>query len=808
MKLYKKLTVFVVTLILTHNLFANEGGVYGSLYDENDVSIPFATVAVMKLSDSTVVTGSTTDMDGLFKIHNLKKGRYFLKFSSVGYQTKYSTDFHVKDIAFTKDFGKTILPESLAMLDEVMIQVWRPQVKVEPDKMVVNVDGTPLAAGSSAYDALSRSPGVSVSQDGEFQLNGKTGVSIMIDGKQTYLSSQDLQTLLKGMSAENIKDIELIHNPSSKYDAEGTAGILNINLKKNSTGGFNGSSYAGYRYNQQHYYNAGVNLNYKKGKWNSFFSLDIAEDGKVRNQEMKRIFNTEDPSAILEQTGRQETRKFTPSLRLGSDYQIDTNHQVGFMANLSYQKSSGNWNNSGFLQNFETDESLFIDAKNQLNEEFGNGRMNVHYEGKLDTLGTVLSADLDFIRLSKDTESRFKNRYTFSDGSLQNELLQSSSFSDYTIFSGRIDLNIPLSETSNLELGGKASKVVSESELRFFTEAEGVLIPDAERSSVFRYEEEIYAAYADFSSQLSPTWTLQAGIRAEQTVAEGKSASVENLAKRDYLEFFPNLRLSQQVSENYTVNYSYSRRITRPQYKRLNPFLFYLDPYTYVEGYPGLKPQFTNSFQVNQNFFKKYNLLLSYDMAQDFIIEVPFQDPETNETAFAIRNLDSYRNYSAAIMAPVKISSNWNMTNNLVLAQQEYSSVIDGQKVENKQFFYMVQSSQRVKFPLNISMEANATYTGPVAYGLYSLDARFGLDIGLKRSFMEDRLDVTLKTTDILKTMDISGVSTINGNAFLLDQYFGDRGVSINLRYNLSNEKSKTQNRQTDLEELNRAGGK
>lgn len=808
MKLYKKLTVFAVTLLLTHNLFANEGGVYGSLYDENDTSIPFATVAVMKLSDSTVVTGSTTDIDGIFKIHNLKKGRYFLKFSSVGYQTKYSTDFHVKDVAFTKDFGKTILPESLAVLDEVMIQVWRPQVEVASDKMVVNVDGTPLAAGSTAYDALSRSPGVSVSQDGEFQLNGKSGVSVMIDGKQTYLSSQDLQTLLKGMSAENIKDIELIHNPSSKYDAEGTAGILNINLKKNTTGGFNGSSYAGYRYNQQHFYNAGVNLNYKKGKWNSFLSLDIAEDGKVRDQEMKRIFNTEDPSAILEQTGTQETRKFTPSLRLGSDYQIDTNHQVGFMANLSYQKSSGNWNNSGLLQNFDTDESLFIDAKNQLNEEFGNGRMNVHYEGELDTLGTVLSADLDFIRLSKDTESRFKNRYTFSDGSLQNELLQSSSFSDYNIFSGRIDLEIPLSESSNLELGGKTSKVVSESELRFFTEEEGVLVSDAERSSIFKYEEEIYAAYADFSSQLSPTWTLQAGIRAEQTVAEGKSASVGNLAKRDYLEFFPNLRLNQQVSENYTVNYSYNRRITRPQYKRLNPFLFYLDPYTYVEGYPGLKPQFTNSFQVNQNFFKKYNLLLSYDMAQDFIIEVPLQDPETNETAFAIRNLDSYRNFSAAIMAPVKISSNWNMTNNLVLAQQEYSSVIEGQKVENKQFFFMMQSSQRVKLPLNISMEANANYTGPVAYGLYSIDGRFGLDIGLKRSFMEDRLDVTLKTTDILKTMDISGVSTINGNVFLLDQYFGDRGVSINLRYDLSNEKSKTQNRQTDLEELNRAGGK
>jgi iron complex outermembrane receptor protein len=808
MKLYRKFLLGLASLISPF-LWSQEGSLSGSLQDQGQETIPFATVAVMQLPDSTVVTGTTTEMDGSFIVDAPQKGEYLLRFSAIGFQSNFTEPFNISKTGFQKNFGTVIMKTAVTSLDEVMIKTWRPRVEVDNGKMVMRVEGTAIAAGNTAYQMLSRAPGVSVDQNGDFSINGKKGVAVMIDGRLSYLTGAELQTLLEGMPAENIKEIEVINNPSAKYDAEGAAGILNIKLKKNSLTGTNGAVYAGYKYRGMNLFNGGVNLNHKKGNWNSFLNLDLSELGYVRDQNISRIYAPEEGLKYFDQVGDDYRKRFVPSVQLGTDYDLNERHSVGAVVNFTYQDRTGDWKTSSNLRDAGNEPIGIIDARNYSTEDRGLGRINLHYTGELDTVGTTLSADMDYVRLEKEVDYKFTNFYTYPDDTPNRlEHLFSNSQSDYDIFSAKMDFSTPLSKSSNFSTGVKASKVISDSELKYYREENDSRVLDPSLSDKFKYEEEIYAAYITYSNRFNDTWNLNLGLRAEQTVGTGTSFSMGQENKKDYFKLFPNFSLEQNVSKNYKVNYSFSRRITRPDYERLNPVIFYLDPYTYAVGNPGLEPQINNSFQVSQTFFKKFHLLLSYDYAKNFMIEIPSTDPETLESSLSERNLDHMTTYGATLVAPFEVASFWNVNNNLVLNNQENELVIDGENIDNDNFFYMLQSNHQFALPADVKVELNATYRGPVAYGVYDIDKQWWLDLGVKKSFMNDKLNVSLNATDVFKTMDMHVTAEYTGNSFVLDQYFGNQAVSINLRYNFS-KGSKTDNksRKNSLEELNRAGG-
>lgn len=806
MKLYQKI-LFGLASLISSMLWSQEGSLSGSLLDQKQETIPFATVAVMKLPDSTVVTGTTTEMDGKFEMDTPQKGEYLLRFSAIGFESTFTAPFKISAPDFRKNFGAVIMETAVTSLDEVMIRAWRPRVKVENGKMVMRVQGTAVAAGSTAYEMLSRAPGVSVDQNGNFSINGKRGVAVMLDGRMSYLSPAELQTMLEGMPAENIEEIEVINNPSAKYDAEGAAGILNIKLRKNSRSGLTASVYGGVKFSQQTLFNGGLNLGYHTGKWNSFANLDLSQRGVYRDQHTIRTFPGTVDYTQYEQRGLQEREDLVPSVQLGTDYEISKDHSIGFMANMMYREREMDWNTSSSLGN-PSEAYLDIDAMNSLEQTYRNAQFNLHYTGKLDTLGTQISADIDFARLNKEDFSDFTNQYFYVPTGEENvEELNSQSFSDFDIYAAKVDFLKPLSEDSSIEMGVKASKVVSRSRLNFyeFLEGENVYLPG--RSDRFEYEEEIYAAFVHYSNRLSDTWNLQAGLRAEKTIGEGHSAELEEVGSREYLEFFPNVMLEQKVSENYKLNYSYSKRISRPNYSYFNPVAFYLDPYSYVLGNPDLSAEITSSYKVSQTFFKKYNLMLSYDHVKDFSAEVPTTNSETGETVFTTRNLDNSRSYTATIVAPLELASFWNTSNNLVLNQQYFDITLDGEKVNNDNFFYMFRTNHQVSLPWDISLELNGNLQGPVGYGVYTIGEQWWVDAGLKKSFLDDRLDVTLSATDIFEGKRAEINAAFLGNTIYINQYFDERSVSVNLRYKLSRSKSKAKARESSLDELERAGG-
>ena len=806
MKMKRYLMIFCLQcLVLT--AFAQSGKLIGKVQDVKGEPISFANVSLLTAGDSTLLSGAVSSLEGEFEVQNPGIGNYLLKVSAIGYENFYTSAFEIMANDSHKDFGKLILQEDIQLLEAVTVETLRPKIIMEADKMVVSVEGTALASGSTALEVLAKSPGVWIDQDGNIQLNGKAGVKIMIDGRLTYLSASELQNMLDGMSAENIQDIEIITNPSAKYDAEGSSGIINIRLKKNQLAGLNGSISAGYRFNNVIGYSTGASINHKKGKWNSFANLNARRNGRLRTSSMYREFNSAEESSTFDQDGREEVVYFVPSVRMGTTYEINEQHSVGLVANVSYLDNYHDFHTDSDLLNKRNDELTVIDANNYTEFQNVNSTFNFHYEGKLDTLGTLLTVDVDYGKLVNQGEANFKNQY-LTGIEKSSDWLSTDNPTSYDIYSARVDFSKKVMQSAKLELGLKASHVVSDNELKFYERLNDKPIYDPERSNHFIYKEEILAAYTNLSTKLGENWNLQAGLRAEQTYSEGRTPGDNTVNERNYLNLFPSVFLQQRVNENYQISYNYSRRINRPRYQNLNPFVFYLDPYTVATGNPNLRPEYTNSFQLTQTLKNTYNLVLGYSETKDMITEVPEQNTANSTTEFKTMNVDKFRNLSATLVAPLKIHDKWDISNNATLAYQHFNVVLNENSILNKQLFFNFQSTQNIQLPQGVRLELSAQYQSPLAHALYKIESNWGVDVGLKKAFLNKKLDVSLNFTDIFKTKQVVGAANIDGNINSFDQYFSNRSVRFNIRYLFNKgEKFKSKKRNITLDELNRAGG-
>ncbi|WP_299700690.1 outer membrane beta-barrel family protein [uncultured Pontibacter sp.] len=808
-KLFYLFALTLITTLTTNALAQSVGMLAGTVIDEKGEALGFVNVAVLSASSDAVVTGAIAEMDGTFRIKTPTKGSYKLKVSGLGYLPVVTEVFDVSGTDFSRNFGKLQLQPDVKTLKEVTVQAMRPTITNDAEKMVVSVEGTALATGSTAYEVLEKSPGVWIDQDGNISLNGKPGVQVMINGKQSFLNGKQLQNLLQGMAAENLKDLEIITNPSARYDAEGSSGIININLKKNEAFGMNGNVYAGYQYNRLSTYTSGFDLSHKQGKWNTTVGVDLSRRMSFRDMDMERIFNDPAGKSFFDQEGYEERERLNSSLRIGTDYDINDRHSVGFMSNMFYSANEGIFNTASNLRRPMAADSRFIDATNEHESTYRNGTFNLHYNGKLDTLGTTLTADLDYARITDETDFVFKNdQFFLSDGKLASqEHLTSYNPAGYDILSAKVDFGKKIGQHGKLELGAKGSHVVSDNELLFYEVTDGRKTLDPKRTNHFIYTENILAGYVNYSTKINDTWKIVTGLRAEQTFSEGDLISLEDPTERSYLNFFPSVFLQQKVSDNYEVSYKYSRRINRPFYGQLNPFIFYLDPYTWSQGNPELKPQYTNSFEVTQTLKQRYNLMMGYAVTSDFIGEVPVYNSEDNTTVFSQRNVSNYKNVYGTLVAPVQLSGKWEMSNTATLAYQRYTQEVKTENIVNDQVFVMLQSNQNIQLPKDIRLELNAGFHGPGVYGLYEIKSQWWLDAGVKKTFMDDRLTLSVNATDIFKTRMLKVRTEMDGNLNSIVQYQGNQSIRINLRYNFAKGKSfEAKKRNINLEEINRTG--
>ncbi len=785
------------------------GTITGKIQDGKQNPLPYSNVVVYSLPDSSMVTGTVTAETGDFEVRVNQNQKLYIKVSAVGFRNHFSDAFELNATQPFLKIPAIQLYEDIEVMSAVEVKALRPLVVVEADKMIVSVEGTAMAAGTSAYEVLEKSPGVFVDQDGNIQLNGKGGVLIMIDNRRTYLSAADLQNMLQGMSAENIKNIEIINNPSSKYDAQGNAGIINITLKKNTMSGINGSVNLGYRYNEINNGNLGVQLNHKKGNWNSFLNADMAQRGRIRDGNFYReIEQNSGLVTIFDQDAKEYNVRKVPSMRLGTDYDINESHSVGVMFNFYGQDAYNDFRFDSDLN--EGGEEYRIISENYIENQFYNAQGNLHYTYKMDTLGTQITADFNYIQLINKGGANFRNSYFYdqSDNPSEIELLETNNPTRFDIISGQLDFEKKIFPKIKMEAGLKVSSVVSDNNLEFYVVSEPGRELDTTRSNHFIYTENIAAAYASFSGAIGAKLSYKAGLRAEQTFSEGKSLTYNTVNPRDYFNLFPSFFLQHNVSDMYQVNYNYSRRIDRPNYENLNPFIFYLDPFTSAQGNPYLRPQYTHSISVTQTFMKQYNLVLNYGVTSNFIAEVPVQNPEDGTTVFKQSNIDDQLNYSATAVVPYQPFKWWGVNANFTMFHQEFSTFLNNEKVERKATTGMVQLGNTFLLPSDYKMELNADYRSNTVWGLYSIGAQWGIDFAVKKSFFDKKLEASVNLNDIFRTRQFVGNANLQGNINEINQYFGQQSIGFSLRYRFSKgEEFKAKQRNTNLEELNRAGG-
>ena len=787
----------------------NNGEITGQLIDSiSGHPLEYATVALFKHGISQPVNGSVTDGTGHFSFSDLELTDYELVASFLGYAKKTAAKVHLSSAKPKMDVGKISLAPDATQLGEVTVQSLRPMIIQKADRIVVNISGTALAAGNSAYDLLSKAPGVYVDQEGNIQLNGRSGVTVMLNDRLTYLSARDLRNLLEGMSAENVQDIEIITNPSAKYDAEGSSGILNINLKKNALRGLNGNVNASYRYNgKQHGYSVGGRINYKAEDWNSFLNLDMARRVGGRDATFTRVFFGDETTYFDQVAEGNYAVEGPPAVRIGTDYDINKNNSVGVTAYYATNDLESDFLTDTYLGRTPNNPIQYIDANNLSANTFSNFSANLHYVGKLDTLGSNISTDLDYVLIKNRGEANFYNYYDdlTTNEPVMKDFLYTNTPNGFDIYSGKVDYTKAFSSGPKMELGAKASRVISDNDSRFYFNNEEGKILDPNRTNHFLYEENILAAYANLNTKLSEDFTVQAGLRAEHTSSTGESLTTGEINERDYLNLFPSAFVQQQVTENYGINYSYSRRIQRPNYGSLNPFISYRDPYTYVQGNPGLRPQFTHAFGITQLYKKTYSLALNYQLIEDVISELPILVEETATTIYTTGNVDDAQNISLTALAPLKIMKNWDTNNTFILSYNEYNMIVDNMQLKNDQVFYMFQTNHNILLPLNFKMEISGVYRSPQASGLYLVDTMWWVDAGLKRAFLEDKLEVSLNVNDIFGSYRLKFSTDIGENINDFDQDFRTQYVNFSVRYNFSSGLNfKAKNRNNNLEEVDR----
>ncbi|MBJ6110321.1 TonB-dependent receptor [Hymenobacter sp. BT523] len=783
------------------------GSFTGLVADEKSQAVPFANAVLVRAADSVFVAGGVANGAGHFALPAPAPGAYRLRISALGYRRWQSGPLAVTAPGQGQDFGTIQLVSEARALKEVVVQGLKPTIVQYADRLVVNVEGKALAAGNTAYDVLARAPGVFIDPEGAIQLNGKAGAQVMLDGKLTYLSAKELQSLLQSMAADNIKTLELITNPSAKYDAAGTGGLINITLKKNTARGLNGSVNAGAQYNGLAGYTTGGTLNYKRGAWNSFGNLDFSRRPTLRTLAFTRVFSDVSQGLLFDQTGREEGFRNSPALRLGTDWTVRPGHTLGGMLYVLRADQARDLSTATSLRSDQAATNQFIDALTRTTSELRSHTANLHYLGQLDTAGTTLALDLNYVNLSSTVGNAFTNHIRRETGAVRDQLLTSDNPVNYDIYAAKLDVERPLARDTKLEAGAKISQVVSDNDLRFFNVVAEKSLPDLGRTNHFVYQENIYAAYANLSRTLSKRWSVEAGLRAEQTHSRGTSRTLGQTSERRYLNLFPSVFVQQTVSPQYQVSYQYSRRIDRPRYEELNPFVIFLDPYSVVKGNPGLRPQYTTSLQVVQTWKSLYNLTVGYAHTRDYMAQIPLQDTRDTLTVFQQQNLSRYENFNATLSAPWRLMAKWQTTNVLTGTYERVSTELNGQGVRNSRLSLFAQTTHTVQLPAKLRLEVNGSYVGPGIYGVYRVQGIAWVDTGLKRTFAKDQLEASLSVTDVFRSRQIGGVYRQNSSLNEFAQYRGEQAVRLSLRYKFARgEKFDSKRRASDLDEVNRAG--
>lgn len=785
------LTAVFIALCIDIQAQTKNGSVEGKVVDGNTKTIESATITLLRAKDSSVAKMSVAEKTGLFRFEGVADGRYLVSVSAVGHTTGYSGVFEIGSASLKVSLPTIELVPAAKSITGVTVTARKPLIEQKIDRMLVNVEAAASNVGTSALEVLEKSPGVSVDKDGNISLKGKQGVQVYVDGRPTYLSGTDLANMLSNMNSSQLEQIEIMTNPPAKYEAAGNSGIINIKTKKNKQFGYSGSISSSYTQGRLPKITNGVNFNYRKNKVNLFANLSQNYRRNFQNLDIQRKFidaSTKEIRSHFDQESRIREGGESYSGKIGLDYFVNRKTTMGMVINGFY--NPGQFSNTSDVRISDPFKVLISRtyASTHNDRKWKHGGANLNLRHVFDSTGKELTFDADYLAYRSSNMQDLSNAYfdaggtpTFKPDTLLGNLPQ-----QINIYSARADYLHPLKNGAKFEAGLKSSYVKTDNNAVYDSVNYGQRVRDIGRSNHFIYEENVNAAYANYSRPLGKKWFGQFGLRLENTNAKGKQVTTGDHFTRNYTQLFPTVYLQYKASEKHSFVVNYGRRIERPDYEDLNPFIMFLDRYTFEQGNPNLRPQFAHNVELTHSFKGFLNTTLNYTRTTDIINEVLEQNTDRNETFVKKSNIASQQQFGIAVSASGQLRKWWSGNIYVNVFNNRFRGIINGDPVDISATTGLLNLSNQFKFSNGWSAELSGFFRTPGVDGVFRISSLGAVNSAVAKQVMKGKGTFRLSVRDIFWTQRAKGTIRYSNIDAAFQQFRDSRLVSLGFTYRFS----------------------
>ncbi|MBC8046152.1 MAG: TonB-dependent receptor [Fimbriimonadaceae bacterium] len=783
------LTLIITFFISSFTFAQNNGTLKGEISDkQTQLPIEFATVSLLNAADSSIAGGTLTDSTGSFLLQEITAGNYITKISFIGYADHFSEKFSVNNNSI--DIGIIALQTSDNALNAITVVGEKKIVETIPGGIVYHADQVLTNANSTVLDMMKGVPNIIVDKDEHVSIRGNTGINVMIDDVPLNLSGDDLTNFLKQLPANMISAVEVITTPGAKYDAAGSAGIINLKTKQTKASGKNGTLNAGAETLGS--WNVGGNYfsNSEKIRFNASYNFNHNYFESTANGHRENYLNPE-PLYLYDEVFTQDGAADNHLGKIGLDYIINEKNTVG--GSVSYGNDNGSFGINDVLYAKYIDGTVSGSYNSILdyNYDGDNYSGNLHYIKKFAKQGEDVNFDANYSHYSHNNTIPSETNFFDADGNMIEGL--TSTRNDATdfgvdIYTGKIDYVLPIKETSKLELGLKNTFTSTENNLhaQVIDIISGEWINDSTVSNDFRYQENVSAAYISFSGAIKKlNYTL--GLRSEYTNINTESATAAAAKSDDYIDFFPSGNLKYTLKKGGELSFDYSRRIERPVYQWLNPFVDKSTPYTWFTGNPDLKPYYTNSLSLSYSKFiqmKHYLMASIFYQDMDNIFTQYFEYAGDGVYYLTVKNVNNQTNVGASFMIQSPVTKWFDLLLNLSVYQNSIDNELSGVDLDSK-ISASTYASATIKFWKNTSFQLTGNYMSPSTNPQGYFDGFYSVDAGIKKSFINDKLSVNINVKDIFNSMKFTNefVDETFSSTYTFKPISRIAGISLSWRF-------------------------
>ncbi|MFD2969454.1 outer membrane beta-barrel family protein [Sphingobacterium bambusae] len=778
------LTLFLLCAGMVCKTFA-QTTLTGKILHEDGRAFENVSVDILLLPDSLSQGQTITDESGNYLVQIQRAGTFLLRYSAVGQQTQFSRNYSLKN-GDKQTVAPIILKTAPISLASVNVEGKLPGIRQYVDKMVVDVEGSVAAEGNNVLELLEKTPGVLSDGKGNFSIQGRTGATVKIDGKETYLTGAQLASLLRGMQARDISKLELMSSPSAKEDAAGSAGAINIVTKKNRRGGFGADVFVRGGQSRKSQGSFGGGVHYKTEKLNVFLQASRGYESSKESSYSERTFG--DVANPERRQVQREERILDPgkyhSLHTGFVYEADSNSTL---------EASINWIKGLFISTSNIDMDIYrrgvssIDraaTRNSFDEGYNNLTFNVNYAKKYRGEDHYLKANIDFAPHTNDYDNIFHTDYYAASSNNVTGVSARHNLQDLhnTTYAARLDYSRPLKNLQKIELGWKATHLFIDNAVQNDTLSNSMWVNDRNSSNAFQYTQHVQAAYLTYSGKLSKI-EYQLGLRGEYTFTKANQVTTGESDRNNYFDLFPNAFLMYHLTENHVLRGSLSSRIQRPSDHDVNVFRVYEDAFTYFQGNADIKPEKSTIVEIGHSYKNKLFTTLSYGNNRDVITFVSRAGESANETYSRPENIGQFTNYSASVMYNNRFASWWSGSHYLNAFHNAYRGEIDGTVLDNEGSSWTLNSKHTLEFPWTMRSELIAYYNSGITSGARRKEKNYGVDLAFEKKLWADRAMLKLAVNGLVRNRNPRYSSTFGDLTIFHSARPDNRKVLLTLSY-------------------------